>query len=420
MTSDDLPESAAATAAPAPAVVATEAAAAAATEASPAPAAPRLVRPALRPSDILWDHKNWRISGSVGETTIRQHTNLLRPELYFYASFSCPLSQIVWIVLEEYRVKYKWIEVRKAFDFLLSLLGTIRTNRLTFPPMCVTTQHNTTQQIYPYEVNETRPGGYTRQKLSTDRLLMQDSPLADFVQTISPRGVLPAIRQPGSTTTKNDDPKGSADDMVVWGALAAAEYVELVFGGRRRRSRNNNSRLGDGDDDEIIPPLLPNDNDDRVRVQMWCHHIVYHIYPCFERAVSEPPQQAESLWDVCLDECRAVAMAMMSSNEGPFFLGRQFSLVDVTFAPLWQRILWLQHGTTTTAAAAAATTDNEPAWRHRITIWWRAVAARPSVSATLISKPRLQAFYYHNDNSGGRSSNNDDDDDDDGGANVLS
>jgi glutathione S-transferase len=238
--------------------------------------------------------------------------------------------------------------------------------------------------------------------------LLQDGHLADFVHTISPRGVLPAIRQHVATLTKNDDPKGDADDMVVWGALVAAEYVDVVFGGKRRRRRNHNSRttkVVDADDDEIIPPLLPNDNEDRVRVQMWSHHIVQYIYPCFEQAVFS--EQQESLWNVCFDECRAVAMAMSSNDDkddaGPFFLGRRFSLVDVTFAPLWQRILWL-HG-----SATAACTD-EP-WRQRITMWWRAVAARPSVSDTLVSKSRLQAFYYNNDSSGRN--------DGDGGANGL-
>lgn len=284
------------------------------------------------------------------------------------------------------------------------------------------------QQIYPNEVDATRPGGYTRQKLSPDRLLKDGPCCADFVKTTSPRGVLPAIRRHVATVTstlpgggtaagekknKNDPKQGAIDDMVVlWGALATAEYVDVVFGGRRRRRQRGCDNNADNDNDEIILPLLPDDNNDRnaarVVVQMWSHHIVHHIYPCFERAVSEQQQQQQEslLWDVCLDECRAVAMAMSSSkfdddeDTGPFFLGRHFSLVDVVFAPLWQRILWLhQHGTTTTHT----TDDDEPAWRQRITVWWRAVAARPSVSATLVSKSRLQAFYYNNNDRGGGS-----------------
>jgi hypothetical protein len=162
MTSDDLPESAAATAAPAteaateaaaeaaaaaaetvsvapaPAILATEAATEATTEAGTRPA-PRPLRPALRPSDTLWDQKKWRISGSVGETTIRQHSNLLRPELFFYTSFACPLSQILWIVLEEYHVKYKWIEVRFSREREL-LRSSRRVRDFFFSTLCDTNQ----------------------------------------------------------------------------------------------------------------------------------------------------------------------------------------------------------------------------------------------------------------------------------------
>lgn len=39
------------------------------------------------------------------------------------------------------------------------------------------------------------------------------------------------------------------------------------------------------------------------------------------------------------EECRMLARAMPPEQNGPFFLGETFSLVDVALAPFWQRFL---------------------------------------------------------------------------------
>jgi glutathione S-transferase len=93
--------------------------------------------------------------------------------------------------------------------------------------------------------------------------------------------------------------------------------------------------------------------------------------------------QQEKLRD-CYKECRALAAAMDSG--GPFFLGDRFSMVDVAFAPFWQRMLWV--GSHYIGLKFPA----EPAF-DRLHKWWNATSKRPSVAATFVCKERLIASY---------------------------
>mmetsp|Transcript_1167 Transcript_1167/g.2871 ORF Transcript_1167/g.2871 Transcript_1167/m.2871 type:complete len:200 (-) Transcript_1167:58-657(-) len=76
------------------------------------------------------------------------------------------------------------------------------------------------------------------------------------------------------------------------------------------------------------------------------------------------------------------------SLKDPFFLGSDFSMVDMSLAPFWQRILWV--GT----HYRGLTFPEEEAFK-RLDQWWEAVAKRPSVARTLVCKPRLQSSYRH-------------------------
>jgi glutathione S-transferase len=207
-----------------------------------------------------------------------------------------------------------------------------------------------------------------------------------FIQNVSPRGVLPAIQHPTTTTLKN---KHDAD-VVVWDALIAAEYIDSVFG--RRKNRNDDH--GDGLP-RLLLPATDHDAHNRARVQIWCNHCIRNIHPCFERAISlaDNDDRACLFWNQCLDECRTLALEM--SHDGPFFMGQRFTMVDVALAPLWQRILWVGSGHPQSQGFFPPH-DDEPWFRRLHNVWWRACAARSSVAATLVSKPRLVAFYNNN------------------------
>lgn len=175
----------------------------------------------------------------------------------------------------------------------------------------------------------------------------------------SPRGLVPAIRH-GSN--------------VVWESLVAAEYIDSVFG---------------------TGLLLPKDPYERARIQIWCDHCTHRIQKAYYQALMAQTAADRAMhvehWK---DECRSLAKEM--STEGPFFMGERFTMVDVALAPFWQRMIWV----------GGHYLDLEfpcDDYFKRLNVWWRACASRPSIAATLVSKPRLIATYSDYYNNVGRS-----------------
>lgn len=90
------------------------------------------------------------------------------------------------------------------------------------------------------------------------------------------------------------------------------------------------------------------------------------------------------------EECRALARAMPpigKDGSSAFFLGSQFSLVDIALAPFWQRMLWVG-----SYYRGLEFPTDEPEFK-RLAMWWEAVRQRPSVAATLVCRQRLVSSY---------------------------
>ncbi|PCH35564.1 glutathione-S-transferase [Wolfiporia cocos MD-104 SS10] len=78
------------------------------------------------------------------------------------------------------------------------------------------------------------------------------------------------------------------------------------------------------------PRLLPKDPFERAYVRLWINHVSKSAIPAFYRTVhaQEPDkQQAE------LQEFHKALRTIAEKAKGPYFLGDQFSLVDVVIAP---------------------------------------------------------------------------------------
>lgn len=206
-------------------------------------------------------------------------------------------------------------------------------------------------EINPYSVDSERPGGYTKKALTLEEKRLADP---DFVEA-SPRGLVPAIRH---------------KEIVLWESLPVVEYIDAVFGGQKLIDRANAYQVA--------------------RQQIWCAHCTDRVQRKYYQALcAQEEKEREAFVEEFFNECRALAGAM--SNEGPFFNGEVFSMVDVALAPFWQRILlvgWELFGLTMPM--------EEPEFQ-RLDLWWKAVSSRPSVAATIVCEPRLVSSYadYH-------------------------
>jgi glutathione S-transferase len=209
-------------------------------------------------------------------------------------------------------------------------------------------------QINPYKVDPNTPGGYTKKSLSLEEKRKRNP---DFIKA-SPRGLVPAL----SHTTVD------GSQRVIWESLPAAEYANQVF--------------GDGS-------LMPVDPYEKAMVQIWCEHCTHRIQKSYYSALmAQDPDKREEHLQQYYTECRALANAM--SDQGPFFLGDRFSMLEVVFAPFWQRMLWVGQHYMPTLTLFPKHDDLD---FQRLHAWWKATSARPSVAATLVCKPRMIASY---------------------------
>ena len=264
---------------------------------------------------------------SFGEATIARRSACPGPSddnpqvPVLYCSWFCPFAQRAWIAMEAKGVEYHW------------------------------------EEIVPYEVDPSAPGGYTKKQLP----LAEKRKLYPSFTEASPRGLIPAIRH-GSVR--------GAD------SLPLVEYIDEAFAG---------------------PKLLPEDAASRLRVRMWavfCTERVQRSY--YRMLMSQDPTQQQECMQTFFYTCRELAKAFdpvdtsVADGAGAFFLGAQFSLFDIALAPFWQRFLWVGPHYRPFFKLPAAEDDEDFARLHA---WWRATRNHPAVKATLVCKPRLVASY---------------------------
>jgi len=200
-------------------------------------------------------------------------------------------------------------------------------------------------EINPYQCDPKEPGGYTKKShpLETKRRMYPG-----FVET-SPRGLVPGV-----------DHKGKK----VWESLPVVEYIDEAFEG---------------------PPLLPSSPHDRALVRIWTSHVGDRMQKSFYTMLLEQdPAKQEEARQRFFTECRTFARAMR--NSGPFFLGEQFSMVDIALAPFFQRFLWVG------SKYRDLVFPEEPEFA-RLQEWWSATHSRPSVAATMVCRARLVSSY---------------------------
>lgn len=142
------------------------------------------------------------------------------------------------------------------------------------------------------------------------------------------------------------------------------------------------------------PSLLPADPYERARCRLWIDHISKRIVPGFYRLLQHQPTR-----DYSIEEARRgfhghiLSFVKEMESDGPWFLGKTFSLVDIMLAP-WAMRLWLidhyKPGGMGIPQKGQGGED-ERTW-SRWRTWYEAISTRDSVVHTL-SEPE----YYIRD-----------------------
>ena len=117
------------------------------------------------------------------------------------------------------------------------------------------------------------------------------------------------------------------------------------------------------------PNILPTDPYKRAYVRIWVDFITKNLVPGFMRLVqAQDPQKQKQYLDEVINEQKKFAAQV----KGPYFLGEEFSLVDVAIAP------WIVRDYITTEHRGYSRAASGEAWKN----YADNIAKRPSVANT--------------------------------------
>ncbi|TFK74644.1 glutathione-S-transferase [Pluteus cervinus] len=181
----------------------------------------------------------------------------------------------------------------------------------------------------PYQYKEVNP--YKKEKHFLD---------------INPKGLVPAMEYQGKA---------------LYESLILCEFLEEAF-------------------PKYKPQILPSDPVDRAIVRIWVDHITKFFVPAYQRLLSAQEKEKQEGY---LEELNQTLRKLTDHVKGPYFLGDEFSLVDVAIAPwvLRDYVISEHRGYTRIGVGAA----------------WKAYAEnlekRPSVAKTMSQREYLADIY---------------------------
>jgi glutathione S-transferase len=139
---------------------------------------------------------------------------------------------------------------------------------------------------------------------------------------------------------------------------------------------------------------------ERARCRLWIHHVVTRVVPGFYRLLQHTEGKEYSIGEArgeLLAGLRGFAKEMVDSGsggDGPWFLGGQFSLVDVMLVPWAKRLFLIDHykpgGVGIPKKGERG--EDEEVWA-RWDEWFGAAVERDSVKATWSEDDKYIAAY---------------------------
>lgn len=197
---------------------------------------------------------------------------------------------------------------------------------------------------------------------------------AEFL-ALNPRGLVPTLAVPVGETGSD----GKQQQKPLYESSVICEYLDEVYADETRNG----------------PPLYPGDAYEKARARIWIDHVSGKIVPAFYRFMQHTDAKAYTL-----DEARAEFLGHLKTfireadPTGPFFLGSEFSMVDVMLAP-WLCRLFLfdvyKSGGLGVPGPGEGGEDEEVWTRWRV--WADAVQKRESVLDTLSERGQYVDAY---------------------------
>lgn len=199
----------------------------------------------------------------------------------------------------------------------------------------------------------------------------------DFL-ALNPRGLVPTLSVPTGANGKEHKP--------LYESFVVCEYLEEAY----------------GDEEKYGPRLLPDDAYEKARCRLWIDHINTKIIPGFYKFIQHTPDKSYTIEDVrkgFLGSIKTLVGEMDGS--GPWFLGEQFSLVDIMLAPWAKRLFLVDYYKPGGLGISDAKKEDGETW-ERWQTWFDAITARESVQDTWsVDEKYIEAYKrYAEDTTG--------------------
>jgi glutathione S-transferase len=187
---------------------------------------------------------------------------------------------------------------------------------------------------------------------------------------MNPRGLVPTLAVPvvGSG--------GQTQQRPLYESSVICEYLEDAY---------------TDDEERYGPPLLPRDPYERARARLWMDHISGKVIPGFYKLLQHTPDKAYTVEDArreFLGHVRTLTEQM--DPTGPWFLGPDISLVDISLAPWACRLFIIDHYKP--GGVGLPEEGEDELWR-RWQKWLKAITERKSVLDTSSDAERYLLAY---------------------------
>ncbi|KAJ6782461.1 hypothetical protein PWT90_04824 [Aphanocladium album] len=184
---------------------------------------------------------------------------------------------------------------------------------------------------------------------------------------MNPRGLVPTLAVPAGVQGTEQKP--------LFESSIISEYLDEEYSDETKHGRS----------------LFPKDAYERARARLWIDHIGGKIIPAFYKLLQHTDEKAFTLDDAREEIHKHIhALTEQMDPEGPFFLGKELSMVDISLAP-WAKRLWLidHYKNGGTGIPAQGQDEKWGRWRK----WFTAITERKSVQETWSADERYVIAY---------------------------